>query len=86
MQGGEGVLDNVGVSLQTVQRCDPDIGLLHRGTKKLMEYKTYMQVQCIYNIYTWMWTFTNAHCPHYTRVFLHIHVRVHVHVCMCILS
>ena len=24
-------------------RCDPHIGLLHRGTEKLMEYKTYMQ-------------------------------------------
>ena len=78
MQGGEGVLDNVGVSLQTVQRCDPHIGLLHRGTEKLMEYKTYMQVQCIYPILciiyacTWRWTFTNAHCPHYTRVHVHV--------------
>ena len=30
--------------LQTVIRCDPHIGLLHRGTEKLIEYKTYMQV------------------------------------------
>ena len=30
---------------QTVERCDPHVGLLHRGTEKLMEYKTYMQVQ-----------------------------------------
>lgn len=29
---------------QTVERCDPHIGLLHRGTEKLMEYKTYLQV------------------------------------------
>ena len=29
--------------LQVVQRCDPHIGLLHRGTEKLIEYKTYMQ-------------------------------------------
>jgi len=28
---------------ETVLRCDPHIGLLHRGTEKLMEYKTYMQ-------------------------------------------
>ena len=28
---------------QTVLRCDPHIGLLHRGTEKLIEYKTYMQ-------------------------------------------
>ena len=29
--------------LQTVERCDPHIGLLHRGTEKLIEYKTYIQ-------------------------------------------
>ncbi len=29
---------------QTVLRADPHIGLLHRGTEKLIEYKTYMQV------------------------------------------
>jgi NADH dehydrogenase (ubiquinone) Fe-S protein 2 len=28
---------------ENVQRCDPHIGLLHRGTEKLMEYKTYIQ-------------------------------------------
>ena len=28
---------------QTVLRCDPHIGLLHRGTEKLIEYKTYLQ-------------------------------------------
>merc|ERR1711962_1268775 len=28
---------------ETVVRCDPHIGLLHRGTEKLMEYKTYIQ-------------------------------------------
>uniref|UniRef100_A0A1A9WEW4 Complex I-49kD n=1 Tax=Glossina brevipalpis TaxID=37001 RepID=A0A1A9WEW4_9MUSC len=28
---------------ETVTRCDPHIGLLHRGTEKLIEYKTYMQ-------------------------------------------
>merc|ERR1712209_207192 len=28
---------------ETVLRADPHIGLLHRGTEKLMEYKTYMQ-------------------------------------------
>lgn len=30
-------------SLQTVIRADPHIGLLHRGTEKLIEYKTYTQ-------------------------------------------
>jgi len=28
---------------ETVVRCDPHIGLLHRGTEKLIEYKTYLQ-------------------------------------------
>jgi NADH-quinone oxidoreductase subunit D len=28
---------------ETVRRCDPHIGLLHRGTEKLIEYKTYLQ-------------------------------------------
>ena len=28
---------------EVVERCDPHIGLLHRGTEKLMEYKTYLQ-------------------------------------------
>lgn len=29
---------------ELVRKSDPHIGLLHRGTEKLMEYKTYMQV------------------------------------------
>ena len=28
---------------ETVVRADPHIGLLHRGTEKLIEYKTYLQ-------------------------------------------
>jgi len=28
---------------ETVRRCDPHIGLLHRGTEKLIEHKTYLQ-------------------------------------------
>src|SRR5258706_16195557 len=28
---------------EVVQRVDPHIGLLHRGTEKLIEYKTYLQ-------------------------------------------
>ena len=38
-------------SSQTVERCDPHIGLLHRGTEKLIEYKTYMQVQYTCTLY-----------------------------------
>ena len=28
---------------ELIERLDPHIGLLHRGTEKLIEYKTYMQ-------------------------------------------
>jgi len=28
---------------EIVERCDPHIGLLHRGTERLIEYKTYLQ-------------------------------------------
>src|SRR5271156_2736265 len=28
---------------ELIKRADPHIGLLHRGTEKLIEYKTYMQ-------------------------------------------
>lgn len=41
--------DPHGFLLQTIIRCDPHIGLLHRGTEKLMEYKTYMQVYMCMN-------------------------------------
>ena len=29
---------------EVINRADPHIGLLHRGTEKLMEYKTFVQV------------------------------------------
>ncbi|CAN8206858.1 unnamed protein product [Coccothraustes coccothraustes] len=32
------------LSGETVKRCDPHVGLLHRGTEKLIEYKTYLQL------------------------------------------
>lgn len=34
---------------ETVVRADPHIGLLHRGTEKLIEYKTYTQVTQAYH-------------------------------------
>lgn len=34
------VLDMEG---EVIERADPHIGLLHRGTEKLIEYKTYLQ-------------------------------------------
>lgn len=30
---------------ELVKKCDPHVGLLHRGTEKLIEYKTYLQVR-----------------------------------------
>ena len=33
----------VEMSGEVVRRCDPHIGLLHRGTEKLIEHKTYLQ-------------------------------------------
>jgi len=35
---------------ETVVRADPHIGLLHRGTEKLIEYKTYTQVCSLWAI------------------------------------
>ena len=34
----------LGLFFQTVVRADPHIGLLHRATEKLIEYKTFLQV------------------------------------------
>ncbi|KFP96288.1 hypothetical protein N330_05765, partial [Leptosomus discolor] len=33
------------LSGETGKKCDPHVGLLHRGTEKLIEYKTYLQVR-----------------------------------------
>jgi NADH:ubiquinone oxidoreductase subunit D len=33
---------------ENVRAADPHIGLLHRGTEKLIEYKTYLQVRGLY--------------------------------------
>lgn len=35
---------NVLCLVKNVERADPHVGLLHRGTEKLIEYKTYLQV------------------------------------------
>uniref|UniRef100_A0A8C5FK13 NADH dehydrogenase [ubiquinone] iron-sulfur protein 2, mitochondrial n=1 Tax=Gadus morhua TaxID=8049 RepID=A0A8C5FK13_GADMO len=32
------------LSGESVKKCDPHVGLLHRGTEKLIEYKTYLQL------------------------------------------
>lgn len=36
------------LSGESVKKCDPHIGLLHRGTEKLIEYKTYLQVRNVH--------------------------------------
>ena len=36
-------LSRAGVACEIVERADPHIGLLHRGTEKLMESRTYLQ-------------------------------------------
>src|ERR1700743_3010417 len=33
----------LGMDREVVERADPHIGLLHRGTEKLIEHKTYLQ-------------------------------------------
>lgn len=38
----------MGYLMQTVVRATPHVGLLHRGTEKLMEYKTYTQVSLLF--------------------------------------
>src|SRR3978361_2366023 len=38
-----GLLRILDLDGEVVERADPHIGLLHRGTEKLIEYKTYMQ-------------------------------------------
>ena len=53
-------------------RCDPHIGLLHRGTEKLIEYKTYMQVCfCIIScllILTFASVFSTKALPYFDRL------------------
>jgi NADH-quinone oxidoreductase subunit D len=39
------LLHNLQPAGELVERADPHIGLLHRGTEKLIEYKTYLQVK-----------------------------------------
>lgn len=45
-----------------VLRADPHIGLLHRGTEKLMEYKTYMQALPYMDRLDYVSMMTNEQC------------------------
>lgn len=53
------------LSGEMVRKCDPHIGLLHRGTEKLIEYKTYLQVWAHRPVHgTWA---LPAGCPQSSR-------------------
>jgi NADH dehydrogenase (ubiquinone) Fe-S protein 2 len=47
---------------EIVVRCDPHIGLLHRGTEKLMEYKTTMQALPYFDRFDYVSTMAQEHC------------------------
>lgn len=47
---------------ETVIRADPHIGLLHRGTEKLIEYKTYMQAMPYFDRLDYCSMACNEHC------------------------
>jgi len=47
---------------EVVIRCDPHIGLLHRGTEKLMEYKTTMQALPYFDRFDYVSTMAQEHC------------------------
>lgn len=47
---------------EVVVRCDPHIGLLHRGTEKLFEYKTTMQALPYFDRFDYVSTMAQEHC------------------------
>jgi len=47
---------------EVIERADPHIGLLHRGTEKLLEYKTYIQGLPYFDRLDYVSTMTNEHC------------------------
>ena len=47
---------------ETVERIDPHIGLLHRGTEKLIEYKTYMQAVPYFDRLDYVSPMCEEHC------------------------
>ena len=73
-----------------MERCDPHIGLLHRGTEKLMEYKTYMQVCSHFLLgvlYTWRLIFTNV-LFELTECILYVSLKslLCMTVCFCVIK
>ena len=47
---------------EVVERADPHIGLLHRGTEKLIEYKTYMQALPYFDRLDYVSPMNQEHC------------------------
>ncbi|XP_028405496.1 NADH-ubiquinone oxidoreductase 49 kDa subunit-like [Dendronephthya gigantea] len=47
---------------ETVERADPHIGLLHRGTEKLIEYKTYLQALPYFDRLDYVSMMNNEQC------------------------
>lgn len=47
---------------EVIQRADPHIGLLHRGTEKLIEYKTYLQALPYFDRLDYVSMMTNEQC------------------------
>src|SRR6202047_492052 len=47
---------------EVVERADPHIGLLHRGTEKLIEYKTYLQALPYFDRLDYVSMMTNEQC------------------------
>lgn len=47
---------------EIVKKADPHIGLLHRGTEKLIEYKTYMQALPYFDRLDYVSMMAQEHC------------------------
>lgn len=47
---------------EEIVRADPHVGLLHRGTEKLIEYKTYMQALPYFDRLDYVSMMTNEQC------------------------
>ena len=47
---------------ETIMKSDPHIGLLHRGTEKLIEYKNYMQALPYFDRLDYVSMMVQEHC------------------------
>jgi NADH dehydrogenase (ubiquinone) Fe-S protein 2 len=47
---------------EIIERADPHIGLLHRGTEKLIEYKTYLQALPYFDRLDYVSMMAQEHC------------------------